>query len=116
MIVMGVGHVRMAVTQPRVHVPVAMRLAGRVGRGVPMAMMLVMNVAVRVLECAVFVGVLVAFGEMEPHAHAHQQAGNDEPQGQLLAEQDDGQTRAQERRYGEVGSRSCSPQGDAAPR
>ena len=67
-----------------VAVPVRMRLGYR--PVVDMLMMLIMNVCMLVSQRLVGVFVVVAFGQMEPQAHRHQQAGSQELEGHRLTE------------------------------
>ena len=59
-------------------VPVGVRLTWRVGRAMPMLMMLVMPVPMLVRHRLVKVFMLVPFGQMQPQAKAHQCAGHSE--------------------------------------
>jgi len=74
--VMKVRVVRMAVPEPVVPVPVRMRLGDHAFVGV--LMMGIVDVAVFVLDRLVRVGMLMAFGQMQPEAKSHQRAGEGE--------------------------------------
>ena len=100
--VVKIGVVRMTVTQRRVDVPVAVRLL-HVGTGdVLVLMMFVVPMKMVVLERLVDVLVLVALGEMKPHAHRHQRGRDHEPCRHRLEQHDDRPDRAHERRRREV--------------
>jgi len=73
--VVQVREVGMAVTDRCVDVRVTVRLARRGAWFVGMLMVFVMDVGMRVFECLVLVLVIVALGEMKPHAHPHQDRG-----------------------------------------
>ena len=72
MAVMHVGGVRMLMSECGMNVSMGMRLAGWIGIGVVMPMMGIMAVRVRVLHGFMKMQMFMAFGEMEPQAHAHQ--------------------------------------------
>jgi hypothetical protein len=76
--VVQVRVVRVAVDQPRVAVPVRVRLARRVTgpMGVPV---------VRVVHVRVLVLVLVPLGQVEPDAQTHEPARDQEPERHRLA-------------------------------
>jgi len=92
--VVQVGEMDVSVAHRLVPVPVGVRFRGRAVVGVPV--MRVVRVAVLVIERIVPVFVLVPLGKMQPETEAHQQAGENELQGQRLAEQDDGDGRSDE--------------------
>ena len=70
--VMNVREVRVRVRQCLVAMGMRMRLARRVARGMSVLMMLIVNVQVLVLHRFVMMQVLVAFGEVKPYSHGHQ--------------------------------------------
>jgi hypothetical protein len=96
--------VRMSVPEPLMPVPMRMRLRHRSVMGV--LVMFVVDVPVLVFDRLVRVFVTVPFGQMKPKAKRHKRAGNDQLSRQRLAEQDDRDDRAKERREREVGSGS----------
>ena len=96
--VVDVGVVRVAVDERRVAVAVDVRLARRVERRMGVPVMLVMHVGVLVNQLLVAVLVLVMLGEMEPEPRRHQRAGDDEARRDRVAEQQDREQRADERR------------------
>ena len=57
----------------------------------------------RVLHRLVNVPVLVLFGQMQPRANRHHQAGGDQLQGQRLTQESDGNDRAKKWRRREIG-------------
>ena len=63
--VMQVGIVRVLVNDRQVHMAMRVRLASRITGSVPMAVMLVVHVAMFVIECFVSVLVLMPLGEMQ---------------------------------------------------
>ena len=69
---MDVREVRVRVRQCLVAMGMRMRLARRVARGMSVLMMLIVNVQVLVLHRFVMMQVLVAFGEVKPYSHGHQ--------------------------------------------
>ena len=82
--VMDVGVVRMRVDKFPVAVPVGVRFAGRIIRAVDMLMMHVVMMKVLVLHQFMAMLMLVAFGQVEPDAKAHQNGGNEEANRQLV--------------------------------
>src|SRR6266851_5459736 len=72
-----IREVRVAVTEPRVHVGMAMRLPERSSRHVDVLVVLVVDVRVRVLERLVLVLVLVPLGEVKPYAGPHETPGDE---------------------------------------
>ena len=76
MIVMGVGTMRTGVAEARIGMSVAVGNAGRIRRRMGMPMVLVVTMAVDVLQGHVFMIVLVALGQVQPHAESHQRAGD----------------------------------------
>jgi len=73
-----IGVVRVPVHEADVPMPMRMRLAGRIGCGVPVLMVLVVTVPVLVLHGFVQMFMLVPFSDVEPQAKAHQPAGDHE--------------------------------------
>lgn len=71
---------------------------------VHMLMVRVMYMAMLVLQCLMFVLVLMPLGQMQPHAGSHQRTGQPEGQRGGLAQQQDSQRGADERRGREVGA------------
>ena len=83
MAMMDVRVVRMPVPKPLMPVPVRMRLCHR--SFVSMAMMVVVDMGMLVLDWLVDVSVGMPFGQMQPHAERHQQARNDQLRSDRLA-------------------------------
>lgn len=75
---MQVGKMRVRVNQPGMAVAMRVRLAGRIVRGVVVAVMRVVHVPVLVLHRLMDVLVRVPLGQVQPHARAHEQAGGAE--------------------------------------
>lgn len=73
--VMQVRIMRMAVRERLVAVPVGVRLTRGIVRAVRVLVVLVVDVAVRVLERRVVVLVLVPLAQMQVQADRHQDAG-----------------------------------------
>ena len=96
--------VRMPVPKPFMPVPMRMRLRHRSVMGV--LVMFVMDVPVFVLDRLVRMFMTVSLGQMKPEAERHKHAGNDQLSRNRLAEQDDRDDRAEERREREIGSGS----------
>ena len=70
---MHVREMRMPVGQGRMLMPMRVRFAVGIPRGVCMTVMLVMRMAVLVIERLVAVPMIVIFGEMQVDAKTHQQ-------------------------------------------
>lgn len=85
--VMQVRIVRMLVQNPRVPVPVAMRLNRRRVRRVLMLVMDVVRMAMFMLERFMQMLVVVRLGEVQIDANAHQQRRAHESEGRCLAKQ-----------------------------
>lgn len=100
MAVMDIRIVGMPVPKRRVPMPVRMRLRYRPFVG--MAMMVVVNVAVLVLERVVRMVMDVLLSQMEPDAERHQHAGEDQLQRDRLLKQDNRDDRSEKRREGEI--------------
>ena len=83
MAMVDVRVMRMLVSQRFMPVPVRMRLGHR--PLVHMAMMVVVDVAVLMLDRLMRVVVLMAFGQMQPEAKRHQRAGEDKLSRERLA-------------------------------
>ena len=77
-LVMQVGVMRMPVSQLLMAVPVGMRFAWRVDINMDVAMMLVVQMAMLVLDRLVNVVVLMPFGQMQPEANGHQHTGGEQ--------------------------------------
>ena len=107
--VMQVWQVWMPVRQRLVPVAVAVRF-GSLVTPVRMLMMFVMHMQVLVLQRFMAVFVFMLLGQCQPGRHHHQQARDQEADGQHLAQQRDGDASAHERRRAEVRDRSCAPQ------
>ena len=97
---MDVRVVRMPVPKRFVPVPVRMRLCRR--SFVSMAMMVVVEMAVLVLDWLVSMVMGMPFGQMQPDAERHQQARNDELRSDRLAQEGNRDDRAKERRDREI--------------
>lgn len=69
----------------RVHMRV--RLAQRIDRPVNMLVVLVVDVCMGMRERFVLVPVLVPFGQMQPHAEAHEHGGCQKRERQRLSQQ-----------------------------
>lgn len=87
-----------AVANALVRMPVRMRLAGRRGLVVVVAMVLVMHVSVRVLDRLVHVLMIVTLGDVQPDADHHQRRRHSQPGRQWLLEHDHTNQRAHEGR------------------
>ncbi len=88
--VVHVRYVSMLVHDPLVAMPVRMRLAGWIVRSMRVPMVLIVHVRMAMLHGFMDVFVLMALGQVQPDTEAHEQAGNDELQGDGLAEKQDG--------------------------
>src|ERR1700722_2750777 len=100
MAMVDVRVVGMPVSKRFMTVPVRMRLCHR--SFVSMAMMLVVEMAVLVLDCVVYVFMGMPFGQMQPDAERHQQARNDQLRRDRLGEQGNRDDGAKERRDREI--------------
>ena len=85
MLVMHVGHMRMLVSQPHMRVEMGVRFARRVFGPMGVLMMLVVNVSMRMCHRFMPMLMFVMFGQVQPHAERHEQAGRDELEGHGLA-------------------------------
>ena len=83
MAMMDVRVVRMPVPKPFMPVPVRMRLCHR--SFVSMAMMVVVDMGMLVLDWLVDVSVGMPFGQMQPDAERHQQTRDDQLRSDRLA-------------------------------
>ena len=101
--VVQVGIMRMAVRQPAVSVRMRVRLLPVPREAVAVLVMLVVHVRVRVLQRLVHVRVLVALGQVKPHAERHQPGRDPERGRRRLAQHEQGERGAEERRHREVG-------------
>ena len=81
-LVVHVRHVRMLVLQPLVAMRVRVGLAGRIVRRVLVLMVLIVHMRVGVLQGLMDVLVLVVLGQVQPDADAHEQAGDEELDGE----------------------------------
>jgi hypothetical protein len=104
MAMVRVGVMRMLVPKPLMPVPMRMRLGRRTVMGV--LVMFVVFVLVLVLDRLVGMFMAMSFGQMKPEAERHKRTGNDQLSRHRLAEQDDRDDRAKERREREIGPRS----------
>jgi hypothetical protein len=102
MAMMDVRVVRMPVPKPFMPVPVRMRLCNR--SFVSMAMMVVVDMGMLVLDWLVDVFMGMPFGQMQPDAERHQQARDDQLRSDRLAQQANRDDRAKERRDREISS------------
>ena len=68
MLMMAVWRVGVGMAQPYMRVAMRMRLAYRIGRLMPVTVMGIVPMAMFVRHRFVFVVMLVAFGQMQPHA------------------------------------------------
>jgi hypothetical protein len=87
MAVMEVRVMRMLVQKPRVPVPVAMRLPGRISRRVLMQVTDIVHVAMLMLEGLMQMLVIVSLGEVQIDADPHQHGGGHQSKGRCLAKQ-----------------------------
>src|SRR5579864_489893 len=104
----SVAMVQIRIVRVRMHdrpvtVRVGVRLAYRVAGLVLMLVVRVMDMAVLVREGGVSVLVLVALRKMEINAGRDQHPGDAQPRGDGLAEEGDGEPRADERRGRKIG-------------
>ncbi len=102
--VVQVGIMRMAMHEPLVAVPMRVRLAAGIARGVGVKVVGVVAVPVLVLHRLVGVAVNVLLDEVQPDADPHQAAREDELQRRRLAEQRDGEHGADEGCEREIGA------------
>jgi len=86
-----------------------MRLAGRFVWAVRVLMMLVVVVRVIVFQRFVPVLVSVALRQVQPDACGHERRGHAEGDGRRVAQEQDGNGRADERSDGEMGTGSRRP-------
>lgn len=108
--VMQIREVRVTMTERRVHVGMAMRLAGRGSRRMGVPVVLVVDVRVRVLEGLVLVLVVVALGQVKPHARPHEDGSERDPPGERLMERESASDCPHEGRGREVRSRPSRAQ------
>jgi hypothetical protein len=83
---MHVGHMGMRVHQSCMPMLMHMGFAGRILRPMGMLMMLVMRVSVRMSYRFMAVDVLVALRHVKPNPESHQCSGNNQREGNWLAE------------------------------
>jgi hypothetical protein len=79
MTVVQIGVVGMPVHKLGVAMPVAMGLAGWIGRGMLVGMMSIVTMPVLVLHGIVSVLVIVPFGQVQPQPKAHQATRHQQP-------------------------------------
>jgi hypothetical protein len=91
---MHVRHVRMRVRQPRVPMGVSVRLPGRIGGAVLMAMIFVVSMWVCVHRLVMNVLMLMPFGEVQPDAQPHQPSPRQQIGGHRLSKSNDSGQRA----------------------
>lgn len=108
--VVHVGDVRVCVTHPLVTVQMGMRLAGRIVRCMDMLVVLIMHVWMDMLHRLVLMFVLVILSQMQPDTKAHQQACNNELNGDGLAQEHDCYDGPDERRGREISAGSRRPE------
>jgi hypothetical protein len=94
----GIRKVDMPMPEPAVSMPVAVRFVRRVVGCMAMTMVFVMDVFVRMRHGLVFMVMLMPFGQMQPHAHRHQDRCGDELIGARFIEQHDRENGPKERR------------------
>lgn len=104
---MGVGIVRVGVRHPSVLMAVSMRLPRRICGGVFVLMVLVVMVEMFVFLRFMNMFMFVPFGDVQPDADEHEQAGSAEGPIQSTLSEGKGERSTRERRGGEIGSRSC---------
>src|SRR5260370_512760 len=85
-LMMHVGRMRVRVRQSCMPMQVHVGFAGRILRPMRMLMMFIMRVSVRMSYWLMLVDVLVTLRNVKPHPKAHQCAGNNQRQGNWLAE------------------------------
>ena len=86
MLMMHVGHMRMRVRQSCVPMLMHVRFAGWIIWPMGMLMMFIMRVSVRMSYRFMVVDMLMAFRNVKPHPETHQCTGNNQRQGNWLAE------------------------------
>src|ERR1700710_1343257 len=105
-----VGVVRMLVAHRRVMMPMGMRHRDRIVRAVVVAMMVVVDMTVLVVQRVVEMAVFMGFGHMKIQAEPHQDACDRKPGRYGLAEHGDGEHGTDEWRRGEIGAGACRAQ------
>ena len=100
----------MAVDEFSVRVAMRMRLAGRILAAMLVPMMVVVTMPVLVLHGPVLMFVIVPFSQVQPESRAHQPRSGDQPRGDRLVQQNDGEQRPHERSQRKVGGRPRRPQ------
>jgi hypothetical protein len=78
-LVVQVGIVRVVVNEPRMAMPVCVRLGWRIIRIVDVLVVLIVHVRVLVLHRLMNVLVLVPLSEVKPDAQTHERAGDQKP-------------------------------------
>ena len=112
--VMGIGEMPMAVAQARMRMDMAVGLARRIPGGMIMAMMDVMVMTMVMGEQHMLMLMAMALGQMQPKPRQHQGAGQQKLHGDRLAQDRDGENRADEGGRGEIGA--CARRADVAQR
>lgn len=107
--VMNVGVVGVRMNQWRVSVRVAVGFAEWIDRGVGVLVMFVVGVQMVVLHRFMLVLVLVTLGQMQPHAQRHENCGETETEGEPVAQEQNRNGRADERRDGKICAASSRP-------
>ena len=104
--VMGIGEVAMAVAQAWMRMGMAMGLARRIPGGMIMAVVDVMMMTVVMGEQHMLMLMNMALGQMQPKPREHQGAGQQKLSGDRLAQDRDGEDRADEGGRGIIGPRA----------
>src|SRR5215831_8674442 len=86
MLMMHVGHMGMRVHQSRMPMLMHVRFAGRIRCPMGMLVMLIMRVSVRMSYRFMVVDVLVALRNVKPYPESNQCAGNNQREGDWIAE------------------------------
>ena len=101
--VMDVGVMRVCVCQPRVLMAVGVRFARRIAGSVLVLVVLVVVVKVLVLDRLVNVPMFVAFGNVQPNAHEHENAREPERPIEPALAEGKGERSAREGRSRKIG-------------
>lgn len=88
---------RMSVYQALMAVPVAVRFPRRIGRGVEVPVVLIVDVAVLMLHRLVNMLVLMPLGQMQPQASGHQHTSAEQPNRERLRQDGYSKTGSDER-------------------
>ena len=102
MLVVRIWEMRVLVLQPEMSMPVRMRRRSVMGFRVGVLMVFVMHMRMRVFLLLVDMFVFMAFGEVQPDAQRHQAGRGPERRWCRLAEQNQGNGGADERRRREI--------------